>query len=124
MEATQLNVVREAIRRLGGVSRAVAALGGEVSESRWFRWQRAGRVDDIDMIPRVAALTGIRVEVLAGWAPFTGEGDAPPPGPRPVRRRDGVGQGAKVTGLVSAGPIAGFANGLQTRRVLRGSVAM
>jgi hypothetical protein len=123
MEATQSNVVQEALRRLGGTSKAVAALNGEVSESRWHRWRRAGRINDIDLLPRVAVLTGLSIEMLAGWAPFTGDGGTHPSGPRPVRRQTRL---RTMPGVLpgSVGPVAGFAQGMQTRRVLRGSVAM
>src|SRR5262245_24755344 len=72
MGDSRRNPVEIAIGILGGPTRAVAALNGEVSESTWHRWRRAGRIGDIDLVPRIADMTGLAREDLAGWTVHVG----------------------------------------------------
>lgn len=58
------NPISQAIARLGGMTRAVVRTG--YSEASWHRWRRTKRIPDAIACLRVARLTGIQPELLAG----------------------------------------------------------
>lgn len=62
-----VNYVVEAIRILGGITEAVVATG--VSESKWHRMRRAGRIDDAQLCFFVAEKTELPADKLAGYKP-------------------------------------------------------
>ena|SRR5215831_18550642 len=64
LQANAGNMVAEAIRRLGGPTQTVVATG--VTSQTWDRWRRLESIQDVKVLFRVAELTGIAPQLLAG----------------------------------------------------------